>query len=121
MQSNQQDQTPDQSPNLDQNATNLDATSQALDEQNRQGWQLSQEQVERNERGLPGGGVGRTDTPGRTGIYPISADEGASDDAPVEGEEAFGQGARGAAGYQDSGDSGIIPPDELGKSDKEAM
>ena len=75
----------------------------------------------RNESGLPGGGVGRMETPGRTGIYPVSADQGASGDAPVQGEEAFGQGDRGEAGYQDSGGSEIIPPNELGKSGEEVI
>jgi len=63
-----------------------------------------------DERDVPGGGVGRRDEVGRTGIYPLSADEGASDDAKVELEPAFGRGDRGAAGYEDSGDSEITPP-----------
>lgn len=60
------------------------------------------------ESGKPGGGAGRTDTPGHTGVYPLSASEGASGEALVRGEPAWGQGERGAAGYEDSGDSGIL-------------
>ncbi len=77
--------------------------------------------TERNESGMPGGGVGRADEVGRTGVYPLSADEGASPDAMVEPEAAFGQGERGAAGYQDSGESEIIPPDALGKTGDEII
>lgn len=58
-----------------------------------------------NERGLPGGGVGRRDEPGHTGVYPMSASEGASPDAATKGEMGWGQGERGAAGYEDSGSS----------------
>ncbi len=66
-----------------------------------------------NESGLPGGGVGSREAPGHTGVYPLSASEGASPDAPVEGEMAWGQGKRGAEGYFDSGDSEAlhIPPE----------
>jgi hypothetical protein len=71
------------------------------------------QQAERDESGRPGGGVGRIDVPGHTGVYPLSADEGASPEAMVEPEQAWGQGERGATGYQDSGESEIFPPDEL--------
>ncbi len=60
------------------------------------------------ESGHPGGGAGRTDTPGHTGVYPLSASEGASGEALVHSEPAWGQGERGAVGYEDSGDSGIL-------------
>lgn len=90
-------------------------------EQGSQQRQQTAEQTARNESGMPGGGVGRMESPGRTGVYPVSADEGASESAKTQPEEAFGQGQRGAAGYQDSGGSEIIPPKELGKSGEEVI
>jgi hypothetical protein len=64
--------------------------------------------------GMPGDGAGRRDETGISGIYPLSASEGADPNAPIVAEPAFGQGDRGAAGYNDSGDSEtiIVPPDE---------
>ena len=59
----------------------------------------------RRESGLPGGGQGRTDEIGGSGVYPVSSSEGASPDAPVHGQKSWGQGERGAAGYEDSGGS----------------
>ncbi len=87
-------------------------------EQGRQDQQPTEGQMARNESGLPGGGVGRMETPGRTGIYPVSADQGASGDAPVQGEEAFGQGDRGDAGYQDSGGSRSFRPTSWARAAK---
>lgn len=55
--------------------------------------------------GMPGDGAGRTETPGRSGVYPVSDMQNAGDQAKVEGEESFGQGKRGEAGYKDHGDS----------------
>lgn len=63
---------------------------------------------QRQESGLPGSGVGRREDPGHTGVYPMSSSEGASPDAPLQNENAWGQGERGAAGYNDSGDSGML-------------
>lgn len=60
------------------------------------------------ESGNPGGGKGRTDVPGHTGVYPVSASEGVSGEALVHFEPAWGQGERGAAGYEDSGESGVL-------------
>ena len=59
----------------------------------------------KRESGMPGGGQGRKDEVGRSGVYPVSASEGASPDAMVHGEASWGQGERGAAGYEDSGGS----------------
>ncbi|HET8626309.1 MAG TPA: DUF5335 family protein [Thermomicrobiales bacterium] len=57
------------------------------------------------ESGLPGGGQGRTDDiGGRSGVYPASG-PGAPADAKPQGMASWGQGQRGAAGYQDHGDS----------------
>ena len=63
--------------------------------------------------GLPGDGKGRRDETGRSGVYPMSASEGASPDAELQGEGSWGQGERGAAGYEDHGDSEAttIPPE----------
>ena len=64
-----------------------------------------QDDEERRESGMPGGGAGRRDEPGRSGVYPASSAEGATGDAPIRGESEWGQGERGAAGYEDSGSS----------------
>ncbi len=64
-------------------------------------------ETQARESGQPGSGAGRTDVPGHTGVYPLSASEGASGEAPVRREPAWGQGERGAAGYEDSGDSSL--------------
>jgi hypothetical protein len=60
---------------------------------------------EKRESGQPGGGQGRVDEVGGSGVYPVSSSEGASDDAQIRGEASWGQGERGAAGYEDSGGS----------------
>lgn len=57
------------------------------------------------DSGNPGGGVGRVETPGRSGVYPVSNMGQAPGDATFQGEESFGQGKRGQAGYQDHGGS----------------
>jgi hypothetical protein len=90
------------------------------------GWDQNQNQSQseeqrneqRNDSGLPGGGVGRRDEVRPSGVYPVSDMQGASPDAEIQTEEAWGQGKRGAAGYQDSGGSEIIPPDQPGETDK---
>ena len=63
--------------------------------------------AENRESGAPGGGAGRRDETGRTPVFPVSASEGAKPEARVQSERAFGQGERGAAGYQDAGSSEI--------------
>lgn len=65
---------------------------------------------------IVGGGVGRRETPGQTGVYPISADQGANPDAPIQGQASWGQGDRGAAGYQDSGTSQVLTTDQIDSS-----
>jgi hypothetical protein len=75
------------------------------------------EQMMPADRGVPGEGVGRREEVGRTGVYPFSASGGASGDAPLIGQQEWGQGDRGAAGYEDSGDSELSnlgPPPEEG-------
>src|SRR5919108_5209544 len=66
------------------------------------------EAEQKRESGMPGGGQGRRDEVGRSGVYPVSASEGASPDALVHGEASWGQGERGTAGYEDSGGSELI-------------
>jgi DNA-binding response OmpR family regulator len=67
----------------------------------------------KRESGLPGGGAGRKDLIGRTGVFPLSASEGASPEAQLRGEMSWGQGERGAEGYYDHGDSEITNLDHL--------
>jgi CheY-like chemotaxis protein len=69
--------------------------------------QRMEDEERRRESGLPGGGKGRSDVIERTGVYPVSASEGASPDAQIHGEMSWGQGERGAEGYYDHGDSEI--------------
>lgn len=65
------------------------------------------------ESGEPGGGVGRRDVVGGSGVYPASAGN-VPDDAEVRTQAAWGQGERGAAGYEDSGRSELhFTEDEL--------
>ncbi len=73
------------------------------------------ESTRRDEResGMPGGGAGRRDVVGRSGVYPESASERPSADAPVRTENAWGQGERGAAGYEDSGTSELASSEEI--------
>src|SRR5262249_24604361 len=75
-----------------------------------------------DEAGLPGGGKGRTDRPGRTGVYPLSQMDEASGDAPIREPAAWGQGERGPEGYYDSGSSEVftIPVDEAPSPDAQA-
>jgi uncharacterized membrane protein len=56
------------------------------------------------ESGRPGGGQGRVDEVGETGVYPASGPlpEG---DADIQGMASWGQGIRGAEGYEDHGES----------------
>lgn len=67
------------------------------------------------EAGLPGEGAGRIDVVGRTGVYPVSHMEGASPEAPVRGQMEWGQGERGAAGYENHGESEAIPLSPTGE------
>ncbi len=60
------------------------------------------------ESGLPGGGQGRTDEVGRSGVYPMSGPLPDDPQARTHGMASWGQGERGAAGYEDHGESGII-------------
>ncbi len=55
--------------------------------------------------GMPGDGAGQREDTGRTNVYPVSSMEGASGGATIQGEQSWGQGERGAAGYDDHGTS----------------
>ena len=68
---------------------------------------------EKRESGVPGGGKGRKDEVGRSGVFPVSESEGAGPDARVHGEMSWGQGERGAEGYYDHGESEISNFDSL--------
>jgi hypothetical protein len=75
----------------------------------------TEEEAQRRESGLPGGGKARIDETGTTGVYPASGPlpEGEAEVRPMA---SWGQGERGAAGYEDHGDA--EPPS---KADYEAM
>src|SRR5256884_5446200 len=69
---------------------------------------ISQPEQRKRESGQPGGGQGRRDKIEKSGVYPVSALEEANPEAMVHGEASWGQGDRGAAGYEDSGGSELI-------------
>ena len=51
---------------------------------------------EKRESGIAGGGQGRQDEIGGSGLYPVSEMERAAPDATIHGGASFGQGDRGA-------------------------
>ena len=68
------------------------------------------------ESGRPGGGQGRTDEVGGSGVQPVSLPHTARPKALIRGMAEWGQGERGAAGYQDHGESElrrVLPTDEM--------
>lgn len=67
----------------------------------------------KRESGQPGGGQGRRDVVGEGeaaehGVRPLSAGTRPGGDAELRGMMAWGQGERGAAGYEDSGGSELV-------------
>jgi len=66
-----------------------------------------EEVEEKRESGMPGGGAGRKDEIGRTGVYRLSGPHPAGD-APIVGMASWGQGERGATGYEDHGESELF-------------
>ncbi len=70
---------------------------------------VSESAEKKKDTGRPGGGAGRVEEAGGSGVYPASGPwpEG---NAPLEGEMSFGQGKRGEAGYFDSGSSEVSFP-----------
>ena len=57
------------------------------------------------ESGRPGGGQGRIDEVGGSGVQPVSIPHTPRPDAVTRGMAEWGQGDRGAAGYEDHGES----------------
>jgi hypothetical protein len=56
------------------------------------------------------------DEVGHSGVYPASAEQEAPNDATAQGEASWGQGKRGAQGYNDSGRSELhLPPNKKNK------
>lgn len=62
---------------------------------------------DRRESGAPGGGQGRRDEVGGSGVYSRSADN-IPGDAVIRTPQQWGQGKRGAEGYEDSGGSELV-------------
>ncbi len=62
---------------------------------------------DKRESGMPGGGAGRADVVGRSGVYRVSGPQ-PKGDAPIIGMASWGQGARGATGYEDHGESELF-------------
>ncbi len=62
----------------------------------------------RRESGSPGGGAGRRDEVGPTGVYPMSGGLPPGKHPEIRTPASWGQGERGAAGYEDSGRSGLV-------------
>jgi hypothetical protein len=65
----------------------------------------------RRESGEPGGGAGRRDEVGPTGVYPMSAGIPPGKHPEIRTPAAWGQGDRGAEGYDDAGGSNFIVRD----------
>ncbi len=66
--------------------------------------------------GMPGGGAGRREEVGGSGVYPASGPL-PKENAPYQPMASWGQGERGAGGYYDSGRSPVenIPPSKVGQ------
>lgn len=62
----------------------------------------------RRESGEPGGGQGRRDEVGPTGVYPMSGGIPSGKHPEIRTPASWGQGDRGAEGYEDSGGSELI-------------
>ncbi len=76
------------------------------EEKDRNFSEVSEKAKEKRDSGNPGGGAGRREDVRGSGVYPASGPL-PKENAPYQGEESFGQGKRGEAGYEDSGDSEI--------------
>jgi hypothetical protein len=73
--------------------------------------QSSPEALAQRESGQPGGGAGRRDDVGRTGVYPLSGDERPVGASEIRKLGDWAGGDRGIAGYEDSGGSELIMRD----------
>jgi hypothetical protein len=69
----------------------------------------------KRDSGVPGGGRGRKDVVRGSGVYPASGPLPRGN-APIRTEAAWGQGTRGAAGYENSGRSGLRLPPRSGRT-----
>jgi len=67
--------------------------------------------ADRRESGEPGGGAGRRDEVGPTGVYPMSGGIPPGKHLEIRTPAAWGQGERGAAGYYDAGGSELVMRD----------
>lgn len=56
---------------------------------------------------MPGGGAGRQDLVGKSGVYRVSGPQPPGD-APIVSMASWGQGSRGAEGYEDHGESELF-------------
>lgn len=65
----------------------------------------------RRESGLPGGGAGRRDEVGPTGVYPMSGGIPPGKHPEIRTPASWGQGERGAEGYNDAGGSELYMHD----------
>lgn len=65
----------------------------------------------RRESGKPGGGAGRRDEVGPTGVYPMSGGIPTGKHLEIRTPAAWGQGERGAEGYFDAGGSELVMRD----------
>jgi hypothetical protein len=59
---------------------------------------------DQRESGMAGGGKGRKDEVGQSGVYPMSGPHPPGN-AEIKGQASWGQGERGAAGYEEHGGS----------------
>ena len=66
---------------------------------------------DRRESGQPGGGAGRRDEVGPTGVYPMSGGIPEGKHPELRSPASWGQGERGAEGYNDSGGSELYMRD----------
>jgi hypothetical protein len=71
----------------------------------------SAEDMARRESGQPGGGAGRRDEVGESGVHPMSAGVPPGKHSEIRTQAAWGQGERGAAGYDDAGGSELVMRD----------
>jgi hypothetical protein len=91
------------------------ATRGAEGDEGKRAGQRTDDEAKR-QSGLPGGGQGRRDTVGESGVFPASGGtrpggQGPDPNAEPRSAAAWGQGDRGAAGYDDSGGSELVMRD----------
>jgi len=65
----------------------------------------------RRESGEPGGGAGRRDVVEPSGVYPMSGGIPPNKHLEIRTPASWGQGERGAEGYNDSGGSELVMRD----------